>query len=57
MPSGVGNVTSAAYCMPMGRAPTMKNPSAAAHAYSSTVVETNATPIRLGMASVSVSTR
>ena len=29
VPSGVGNVTSAAYCMPIGRAPTTKKPSAA----------------------------
>ena len=51
VPSGVGRVTSAAYCMPMGLALTRKKPSTKAEANNSAGLVAKARPASPGMAS------
>ncbi len=57
VPSGVGQVTSAAYCMPTGSAGTRKNPSTSDAAISGQRLERNATPRSPGMAKAKHTTR
>src|SRR5512144_2783826 len=51
VPSGVGWVTSAAYCIPMGLVLTRKNPIAKADTNNNQLVVANASPTRPGIAS------